>query len=95
MSRHGATHRDHAPHDRFSDARGMSARSHVRGSNVCAGKVWYPTKAKANRAKKACGRRFGMRFKVYRCAYCGNYHLTSVKDGAEGGFGNGIEGEAD
>ena len=59
------------------DAPEVDAASRVRDAEHCAGKVGYPTRAKAVRAKKACGRRFGKKFKVYRCATCGEWHLSS------------------
>ena len=61
----------------YSDARPMSAREHVYHASRCYGKAVFPTKSKAMRAKREKSRKYGVQFRVYRCCYCGKWHLTT------------------
>ena len=66
----------HGP-DWYGSDREMSAEEHVYHAERCAGKLAYQTRAKAVRAKRSKARRFGKRYSVYRCGYCGMWHLTT------------------
>lgn len=57
--------------------RPMSASEGVYHSERCAGKCAYATRAKAVRAKRSHARRYGVRFRAYRCGFCGKWHLTT------------------
>ncbi|MCP4118551.1 MAG: hypothetical protein GY737_24765 [Desulfobacteraceae bacterium] len=46
---------------------------------ISSGKSEYPTWGAANRGAKAMRRRIHKPFTVYRCEYCGSYHVGSGK----------------
>ena len=55
----------------------MDAGLSVYHSRRCFGKLSYPTKAKALRAKRNKQRAYGKRYRVYKCPFCDHYHLST------------------
>lgn len=44
---------------------------------MCLRKHRYATKAEAGVAATEAGARYGIEFRVYRCPYCSEWHITS------------------
>lgn len=65
----GKTRRNYPRCWEFDDAELMSAEEHVYHAARCYGKRVYPTRAKAVKAKRNNVRRYGLRYRVYRCPY--------------------------
>lgn len=63
------TRRNRPRHWTYDAADSMSAEAHVYHASRCYNKISYPTLAKAKRAKRNKARRFGQRYKEYRCPY--------------------------
>lgn len=63
------TRRNRPRHWTYDAADSMSAEAHVYHASRCFGKLSYPTKAKAMRAKKSHARRFGQWYRAYHCPY--------------------------
>ena len=73
----GRTRRKGPRHEEWKGAEPMDAGAGVYHSMRCFGKLSYPTKAKAVRAKRNHSRNSGIRYDVYRCPFCNKWHLTT------------------
>ena len=61
----------------FSDAQPMKAEDHVYHASRCFGKVVFSSRSRAMRAKRELSRVYKKKYRVYRCCYCGKWHLTT------------------
>lgn len=71
LTRKGALRNIFVTHNAFGI---FSRYSHIsrRSGNP---KVAYPTKAVAMRAAEAMGKKHGVHFSVYKCAWCDGWHV--------------------
>ena len=71
------TWRRHPKHEEWREVGRMDAGESVYHAARCFGKKVYDTRAKATRAKRRQARLLGKRYRVYRCGFCGKWHLTT------------------
>lgn len=49
--------------------------------NVCANKITFFTTTQARKRRRVLEKFFNVKFKIYKCDYCGYYHLSTIKEG--------------
>lgn len=47
---------------------------------ICSGKMTFFTTTKARKKRKFLEKFFGKKFRIYKCDYCGYYHLSTIKE---------------
>lgn len=47
---------------------------------ACDGKMWHASRKQASRSMNRRRGKYGKRFTVYRCPFCGGYHLATKKE---------------
>lgn len=71
LTRRGAWRNIFVTHNAFGI---FSKYSHISRRNLSP-KVAYPSKAVATKAAEAMGRKHGVHFSVYKCAWCDEWHI--------------------
>lgn len=64
----------------MSKQRAKSRKFLEKQLEVCSSKTTYITTTQARRKKKLLQRLYNTYYEVYKCPYCGYYHLKTVKD---------------
>ena len=76
LTRKGAWHNIFVTHNAFGI---FSQYSHI-SRRTGKPKIAYPTKKVALRAAEAMGKKHGVHFSVYKCAWCDGWHIGKNKE---------------